>query len=118
MRSKSLIGSPAHASGLVHGIVGDELCAVDVTRRLRDGKDNEIGDLLGRAPARITHALIARPKRSLARRVFGTELALGKFAFPFGKALRRIDEARYHAVDADVVSRKLVGEYLGEPDLG
>jgi len=31
MRSKSLIRSPAHASGLVHGIVGDELCAVDVT---------------------------------------------------------------------------------------
>src|SRR5713226_2786357 len=57
MRSKSLIGSPAHASGLVHGIVGDELCAVNVTCRIRDGKDDEIGDLLGCTPARITHAL-------------------------------------------------------------
>src|SRR5258705_9515408 len=118
MRSKSLARSPAHASGFVHSIVGDELCAVDVTCRIRDGKDDEIGYLLGRAPARITHTLIARPKRSLARGVLGTELALGKFSFPFGKALRRIDEARYHAVDADVMWRKLVGEHLGEPDLG
>src|SRR5258705_4286457 len=118
MRSKSLARSPAHASGFVHGIVGDELCAVDVTCCIRDGKDDEISYLLGRAPARITHALIARPKRSLARGVLGTELALGKFSFPFGKALRRIDEARYHAVDADVMWRKLVGEHLREPDLG
>src|SRR5258708_34062253 len=118
MRSKSLIRSPAHASGLVHGIVGDELCAVDVTCRVRDGKDDELGDLPGRTPARSAHALIARPKRSLARGVLGTELPLGNFSFPFGKALRRIDEARYHAVDADVVRRKLVGEHLGEPDLG
>src|SRR6266404_9391710 len=109
MRSKSLMGSPVRGSGLVHGIVGDELCTVDVTCRIRDGKDNEVGDLLGRAPARITHALITRPKRSLARGVLRTELALGNFTFPFGKALRRIDEARYHAVDADVVWRKLVG---------
>src|SRR5215471_19970482 len=37
-----------------------------------------IGDLLGRAPARIAHVLIARPLCALARGVFGTELALGK----------------------------------------
>jgi len=47
----------------------------DITRRIRGGKDDEIGDLLGPAPARITHALIARPQRSLARGVLGLELA-------------------------------------------
>src|SRR5258708_8272330 len=67
MRSKLLTRSPAHASGFVHGIVGDELCAVDVTCRVRDGKDDEIGYLLGRAPARITHALMLdQSDRSLA----------------------------------------------------
>src|SRR5262249_57154998 len=39
------------------------------------------------------------------------------FSFPSGEALRRIDEARYHAIDADVVRCKLVGEHLGEADL-
>src|SRR5260370_23043992 len=86
MRSKSLARSPAHASGFVHGIVGDELCAVDVTCRIRDGKDDEIGYLLGRAPARITHALIALPKRSRPRGVLVTKLALCKFSFPSVKA--------------------------------
>ena len=34
-----------------------------------------------------------------------------------GKTLRRVDEAWYHAIDTNVVRRKLVGEHLREANL-
>lgn len=55
----SIVLAYAHTdcfSGLVHRIVGDEFRAVDIACGVRDCKHNEIGDLLGRAPARIAHA--------------------------------------------------------------
>ena len=89
-------GSLTAVPGFIHRIVGDEFPTVDITCRVRHGEHDGIGDLLGRAPARIAHVLIARPLCALARGVFGTELPLGKLALPLGEALRRIDNLACH----------------------
>src|SRR5215831_16881655 len=118
-RIKSGAGfSMEYALRLVHRIVRHEFGAVDVARRVRHREDDEIGDLLKTTPARVARTLVARPLRPLAFGLLKAELALGHFALPFGEALRRMDEARDHAVDANVVRRELVGEHLGEADLG
>ncbi len=76
-------------SGLIHRIIGDELGAIDVARRVRNREDDEIGDFLGRAPARVAGALIGRPLRALARRLLRAEPSFSNLAFPFGKTLQR-----------------------------